>query len=200
MSSPCSNLSIVALSFVLPLVNPFLQWVAAKAKMNPEKSSVCGLFLAFFKLPTRDKIFSSKFHTTFPNLLQQQKQEKKKPTTKNKTKKNLTKHPNTVQPPSPLPFLLLQIYYHPTTKPKTRSWCFLTTTTTTKNLSLMLPNNNNKDTNWWIQFPVMLMILQSSTKPKFTTQHKTKFDDARSLSLSNLSFFQGLKLFFLGFP
>jgi len=34
MSSPCSNLSIVALSFVLPLVNPFLQWVAAKAKMN----------------------------------------------------------------------------------------------------------------------------------------------------------------------
>jgi hypothetical protein len=52
----------------------------------PEKSSVCGLFLAFFKLPTRDKIFSSKFHTTFPNLLQQQKQEKKKPTTKNKTK------------------------------------------------------------------------------------------------------------------
>jgi len=33
-----------------------------------------------------------------------------------------------------------------------------------------------------------------------TTQHKTKFDDARSLSLSNLSFFQGLKLFFFGFP
>jgi hypothetical protein len=69
----------------------------------PEKSSVCGLFLAFFKLPTRDKIFSSKFHTTFANLLRQQKQEKKKPTTKNKTKKKshkTPKHSSTTEPPS----------------------------------------------------------------------------------------------------
>ncbi len=105
-------------------------------------------FLPSSNYPPDTKHFSSQFHTTFPNLLQQQKQEKKKPTTKNKTKKILTKHPNTVQPLSPLPFLLLHIYYHPTTKPKTWSWCFLTTTKTTKNLSLMLPNNNNnKDTN-----------------------------------------------------
>lgn len=133
MNSPCSNLSIVALSFVLPLVNPFLQWVAAKAKMIPEKSSVCGLFLAFFKLPTRDKIFSSKFHTTFPSLLRQQKQEKKKPTTKNKTKKKshkTPKHSSTTEPP---PFPSCSHLLPPNYK--------------TQNLILILPNNNNNNNN-----------------------------------------------------
>jgi hypothetical protein len=76
---------------------------------------------------------------------------------------------------------------------------------------LMLPNNNNnnnnKDTNWWIQFPVMLMILQSSTKNP-SAQHNTKQNLMMldlcvcvcvSLSLKSL-FLSGTKAFFCGFP
>jgi hypothetical protein len=71
----------------------------------PEKSSVCGLFLAFFKLPTRDKTFSRPNSTPHSQTSSNnKKQEKKKPTTINKTKKKNShktpKHSSTTEPPS----------------------------------------------------------------------------------------------------
>ncbi len=122
---------------------------------------------------------------------------RRNPPPKTKQKKNLTKHPNTVQPRSPLPFPSCSHLLPPNYK--------------TQNLILMLPNNNNnnnnKDTNWWIQFPVMLMILQSSTKNP-SAQHNTKQNLMMldlcvcvcvSLSLKSL-FLSGTKAFFCGFP
>jgi hypothetical protein len=94
----------------------------------PEKSSVCGLFLAFFKLPTRHKTFLVPIPHHIPKPPPTTKTREEETHNQKQNKKNshkTPKHSSTTEPP---PFPSSSHLLPPNYK--------------TQNLILMLPNNN----------------------------------------------------------